>query len=124
MRFALFGSKMPEKKEDYALQYMYITVASQILLACAIVLLFFVYLPADLAVATGGVLFALLFGSLLCWKSIVAAEAILMLSLLFIEFVVHGYFPGTLLPFVFLDVLVLAWLAGSWNVAQVDTGSA
>lgn len=105
-----------ERKE--ALSYMSVTIASEIALICAVVLLFFVYLSLPLPYATGGALLSILFGSAIAWRNLAGAEAVFVLSVLAVEIVVLGYFPGMLLPFVAMDIAIIAWLASMWNVGQ------
>ena len=100
------------------LSYMSITIASEISMVCAIILLFFVYLDIPVNYATGGVLFSLLIGTALCWQSVVAAEAILVVSVLGTELIVLKYFPKMLIPFIVIDVILIAWLSTQWNVTD------
>ncbi|GEM_PF-3475818 len=101
--------------DDTTVSKMLITVAAEILLICAVLLLLFVYLELPLTLATGTALFALLIGSLFCWSNLASAQIILLLSLFSVEFVLLGYFDILLVPFIILDIIVIAAIAKTWN---------
>jgi len=102
--------KLPE---DETANRVLVTVAAEVLLACAVALGLFVYSQLPIAYSTGIALVLLFVGSVFCWKSYSAAQIVLVLSLLVTEFVVLTYFGWLLLPFIVLDIVVVAALARS-----------
>ena len=84
-----------------------VSAVAEILLICASVLWLFVYLALPIEVATIGMLFVLLFGSFICWKSQLAAEAILYISLFLSQFVIVKYFSSLIIPCILFDVLLV-----------------
>ena len=107
-----------KRKQTDALNYMSMTIASEISMVCVVILFFFVHLSIPVNYATGGTLFAILLGTILCWKSIVAAETIMIASVLGSELIVLKYFPGILIPLIVIDVIALWWLSTLWNVTD------
>ena len=101
--------------ENTTVSKMLTTVAAEVLMVCAVLLLLFVYLDLPITLATGAALFALLLGSLFCWSNLASAQIILLLSLFSVEFVLLSYFGMLLIPFVILDILVIAIIAKTWN---------
>ena len=112
------GNLAAKRRQKDALSYMSVTIASEISMVCAIILFFFVHLSIPVNYATGGTLFAILLGTILCWRSIIAAETIMIASVLGSELVVLSYFPGMLLPFIVMDVVAFGWLATLWNITE------
>lgn len=106
---------MPMKGSEESISGVLVTVAAEVLLICAVVLVLFVYLQLPTAVATGLSLALFFAGSLFCWKSLSSAQIILVLSLLASEFVVLSYFDYLLLPFIVLDAVAVAALARMWQ---------
>ena len=84
-----------------------ITVVAQVMLICAALVLFFVYLQLPIFVASGLSLALLVFGSLFCWKSFLAARLVLVLSLIAIELALVEYEPSALVPSIALDLAVV-----------------
>ncbi len=95
------------------LNRLLLTVASQTLLICSVLVLFFSFLRLPLVIASGFALTLLLGGSLLCWKNFLAARAILILSMVGIEVAILSYEPDLIIPAIFLDLAVAAILFGS-----------
>ena len=83
-----------------------ITVVAQVLLICAALVLFFVYLDLPIFMASGMSLTLLVFGSLFCWKNFLAARLVLMFSLIAIELALVEYEPFALVPSIALDLAV------------------
>jgi hypothetical protein len=107
---------MHEQKE--VLDYLSLTIAAEISLACATLLAFFVHLRLPLNYATGASLLALLLGSALIWSNIVMAEAFLLVCVLAIELILYSYFPILIWAFAVLDLVLIGWLASLWNLAE------
>lgn len=97
----------PKRRESH--EPIIIPIVSEILLVCAAVLWFLVYFQMPIEYATAGMLFALIFGSFLCWKSPLAAEAILYVSLFMTQYVLALRFGVLIIPFILLDMAVV-WL--------------
>jgi hypothetical protein len=106
------------KGHDDNLTYMSMVVASEIMLVCATVLVLFVYLNLPIPVATGLSLAVILAGSALCWKSLSSAEAVFIASVVAVEVVLMGYFPGLIVVFVLADILIIIWMSTLWNVRE------
>ena len=95
-----------------------VSMIAEVLLVCATSLVFFVQLDIPLTFATGGALGVLFIGSLLCWKSQAAAFAILALSLFAIEAILIQRFGVLLLPFAFVDIILLMAVSGFWRTGE------
>jgi len=93
-------------------------MVAEVLLICAVVLGFFVQFSLPASAATGGALLVLFIGSLLCWKSPVAATAILALSLLAVEAMLVLRFPVMLLPFALADIVLVMVVSGAWHAGE------
>lgn len=108
----------PKRKQQETLNYMSVVIASEIALVCAAVLVFIVYFKLPISYATGAILVSIVAGSVFAWRNIVAAEAILVFSVLAAQLVVLTYFMALLWPFVVIDLLLIAWLSSMWNVSE------
>ena len=118
-----FLGPLREKKTKHkeTLNYLSIVIAAEIALVTAVVLFFFVYsTEMSIVASTSGALVALLFGSVLCFTSIVAAEAIFIASILGAELVILNFFPGMMIPFIVADLAIIVWLASHWNVSDEE----
>jgi hypothetical protein len=82
------------------------TIAEILLITAAVLWLLF-YLKLPIEQATGAMLIVLLFGSFICWKSPLAAEAVMYLSLFLSEYVLVVYQSGLLIPCILVDVFVV-----------------
>ena len=107
-------------QQDYrrnreSLNRLLVSVSAVILLTCASLVVFFAYVQLPLLLASGVSIVLLLLGSLLCWRSFLASNLILVLSLVAIEAAFLGIEPGLFFPFVLLDILVLSVLARFWR---------
>lgn len=87
-----------------------VTAIAEVALVCAVVLALFGYLQLPLYVSTGAALALFFAGSLLCWRSFTAAQAILLVSLAISQAVLYGYFDWLLPVFFIVDVAVMALL--------------
>lgn len=97
---------------------MLVAMIAEILLVCATALGFFVQLDLPISVATGGAIFVLFIGSLLCWKSQPAAYAILALSLLCVQAMLVLRFSLLLLPFALADIILVMIVSGAWHAGE------
>lgn len=95
---------------DAPVNHLLVTVAAVTLLICAALVSVFAYLQLPMLIASGAALAVLLGGSILCWRSFLAAQAILMLSLLVIEVAIMSFENNLLAPFAVLDIVVLGML--------------
>lgn len=101
--------------EDEARSYVLVTVAAEVFLICAVVLVFFVHLQLPVSIASAGALASLFIGSLLSWQKYRNAKFILFLSLVAMQVVLLKFSEILVFPFVFLDIIVLVFALGSWN---------
>ena len=95
-----------------------VAMIAEILLICATALGFFVQFNLPVSVATGCALGVLFIGSVLCWKSTVAASAILAISLLSVQIMLILRFPILMLPFALVDIVILMIVAGGWHAGD------
>ena len=107
-------------QQDYrrhreSLNRLLISLSAVILLTCASLVVFFAYIQLPLLLASGLSIALLLGGSLLCWRSFLASNLVLVLSLIAIEVAFLGIAPDLFFPFVLLDLLVLSVLARFWR---------
>jgi hypothetical protein len=98
--------------------HVLVAMIAEILLICATALGFFVQFELPVSVATGGAIFVLFIGSLLCWKSQPAAYAILALSLLCVQAMLVLRFSLLLLPFALVDVILVMIVSGAWHAGE------
>lgn len=110
-------------QQDYgrhreSLNRLLVSVSAVVLLTCASLVTFFAYIQLPLLLASGVSVALLLLGSLLCWRSFLAANIIIVLSLAAIELAFLGLQPDLLYPFVLLDLLVLSVLARFWRPVE------
>jgi len=89
-----------------------VAMIAEVLLVCATALGFFVQFNLPISFATGGALAVLFIGSILCWKSTMAATGILALSLLAVQIMLVLRFPLLLLPFALVDIVLVMIVAG------------
>lgn len=101
-----------------AVDSVLVAMVAEVLLICASVLGFFVQFDLPVYFATGGALAALFIGSVLCWKSPLAASAILALSLFAVEAMLATRFPLLLLPFAVVDIILVMVVAGVWHTGE------
>ena len=85
---------------------------AEILLVCATILWFMVFYHLPIVETTMALLFVLFLGSLICWRSQLAAEAILYVSLFSSEYVLVMYSSVFIIPSIILDLLAV--LAMTW----------
>jgi hypothetical protein len=102
------GQQEIQQMHHENLNRLLLTVASQTLLICAVLVLFFSYLRLSLEIASGFALTLLLGGSLLCWRNFFAARAMLILSMIGIEVAILAYEPDLAVPAVLLNLVVAA----------------
>jgi hypothetical protein len=93
---------------------IFLAALAEILLVCTAVLLFFAYLTLPIEIATAACVFVLFIGTLLCWKSTTASEAIMVIGLFGSQYILVSYFSQLLLPFLIFDVLVLFTMTRIW----------
>ena len=110
-------------QQDYrqhheSLNRLLVSVSAVVLLTCASLVVFFAYVQLPLLFASGVSVALLLLGSLLCLRSFLVSNVVLVLSLAAIELGLLGLQPGLLDPFVLLDLLVLSVLARFWRPAE------
>ena len=98
-----------------AVDSVLVAMIAEVLLICATALGFFVQFNLPVSVATGCALGVLFIGSVLCWKSTVAASAILAISLLSVQIMLILRFPILMLPFALVDIVILMVVAGGWH---------
>jgi len=91
---------------------------AEVLLVCATVLGFFVQFNLPVSLATGGALAVLFIGSIFCWKSHLAASAILAISLLSVQVMLILRFPILLLPFALADIILVMVVAGGYHTGE------
>ena len=91
---------------------------AEVLLVCATVLGFFVQFNLPVSLATGGALAVLFIGSIFCWKSPLAASAILAISLLSVQVMLILRFPVLLLPFALVDIILVMVVAGGYHTGE------
>lgn len=100
-----------DAKDDHGekeiLTQMAIASIAEVLLMCASVLLFFVYLKLPLSVSTSATLVFLFAGSVFCWKNVLFSEIVFFCSLLATQYVLLSYFPGLLVLFCLIDLFVI-----------------
>ncbi len=104
-------NQFPNAKNNSPAERAVVAVVSEILMTCAVVLLFFAYLKLEIPVATVAALFCLFAGSVFCWRGFAYAQVMLALSLAVSEFVLLSFFDWLLVPFFILDVLAIMALA-------------
>lgn len=104
----------PSEKEG-PLNRVLVTVIAELLLVCATVLLLFGYLKLPISVSTFAALVMFFAGAILCWRSFIMAQALLLASLLAVEFVLFGYFDWLLPAFLLVDLLALLLLLRAWQ---------
>ncbi len=104
--------------EDEARSHVLVTVAAEVFLVCAVVLVFFVHLRLSMDIASAGSLASLFIGSLLSWQKYRNAKIILFLSLVAVQVVLLKFSEILFFPFVFVDILILASALGSWKPAE------
>lgn len=95
-----------------------VAMVAEVLLICAVVLGFFVQFSLPASASTGGALLVLFIGSLLCWKSQLAASAILAASLIAVEAMLVLRFPILLLPFALADIVLVMMVSGAWHAGE------
>jgi len=95
-----------------------VAMIAEVLLVCATALGFFVQFNLPIPVATGGAIAVLFIGSVFCWKSPLAANAILAISLLAVETMLTLRFPMLLLPFALADIILVMILAGGYHAGE------
>lgn len=98
-------------KNDSSTERAVVTVVSEIIMTCAVVLLFFAYLKLEIPTATVAALFCLFAGSVFCWRGFAYAQIMLVLSLAVSEFVLLSFFDWLIAPFFILDVLAVISLS-------------
>lgn len=104
--------------EDEARSHMLVTVAAEVFLVCAVVLVFFVHLRLSMDIASAGALASIFIGSLLSWQKYQNAKIILLLSLVAMQAVLLKFSEALIFPFVFMDILILVMALGSWKPAE------
>ena len=95
-----------------------VAMIAEVLLICATALGFFVQFNLPVSVATGCALVVLFIGSMLCWKSSLAASAILAISLISVQVMLILRFPILMLPFALVDIVILMVVAGGWHAGE------
>lgn len=105
-------------EEREATDRVLVAMIAEVLLICATALGFFVQFNLPISFATGGALAVLFIGSLLCWKSQMAASAILAVSLLAVQIMLIMRFPILLLPFALIDLLLVMVVSGGWHIGE------
>jgi len=95
-----------------------VAMIAEVLLICATALGFFVQFELPVSVATGGAIFVLFVGSLLCWKSQVAAYGILAISLLCVQAMLVMRFSLLMLPFALVDIILVMMVSGAWHAGE------
>ncbi|MFA6328615.1 MAG: hypothetical protein WCY41_04160 [Candidatus Micrarchaeia archaeon] len=95
-----------------------VAMIAEVLLVCATALGFFVQFDLPVSLATGGALAVLFIGSVLCWKSPLAASAVLAISLLCVQAMLTMRFPILLLPFALADIILVMVVAGGWHAGE------
>ncbi|MFA6907993.1 MAG: hypothetical protein WC263_04160 [Candidatus Micrarchaeia archaeon] len=105
-------------RENEAADSVLVAMVAEVLLVCATALGFFVQFNLPVTVATGGALAVLFIGSIFCWKSPLAASAILAISLLAVEAMLALRFPVLLLPFALADVILVMVVAGGYHAGE------
>ena len=101
-----------------AAESILVAMVAEVLLVCATALGFFVQLDLPVSLATGGALAVLFVGSVLCWKSQMAAGAILAISLLFVQVMLITRFPVLLVPFALVDIILVVVVAGGYHAGE------
>ncbi len=99
--------------EDESRSHVLVSVAAEVFLVCAAVLVFFAYLALPMSIAAAASLAGLFLGSLLIWQSLKNAQVVLFASLLAIEIVVLRFIEILLIPFALVDMILLALILGS-----------
>ncbi|MFA4983123.1 MAG: hypothetical protein WC588_02800 [Candidatus Micrarchaeia archaeon] len=109
-----FGFKRKyTNSDDAVINRMVLTAVAVVMLMCASVLLFFVYLRLPVSMSTAGALLSFFIGSLLAWKSGAIAQLIMLLSLIVGQFVILGYNMDLLVPFVIFDLFAIIFIPRS-----------
>jgi len=96
--------------DSSAKRHMVAAAISEVLLICAAVLAFFVYLDVPLTIATAGALGAFFLLSLFSWQSLNGALAVIFISLLASELAILKYADFMLAPFVAADAIAIVVL--------------
>jgi hypothetical protein len=102
-------------EENEGRTHMLVSVASEIFMVCAVVLLFFVHLELSQLISAAGALAAMFLGSLFIWKSYNGAKLVLLFSLVVIQLVLLKYAAILMLPFTLIDVLIIVLIISSWK---------
>jgi hypothetical protein len=110
MAFQLF-----QLEDEGALNRVIITIAAEIFLICATVLVLFAYVQPPIFISTAICLLVFFLGTILCWRSLATAQTIFMLSVLVTQFILTIYFDYLLIPFVLLDIVLVLSFARSWQ---------
>ncbi len=105
-------------RKNEAADSVLVAMIAEILLVCATALGFFVQFNLPVSVATGCALLVLFVGSVLCWKSSIAATVILAISLLSVQIMLILRFPILMLPFALVDIVILMIVAGGWHAGD------
>lgn len=104
--------------EDEARTHVLVTIASEVFLVCAVVLVFFVHFQLPMTIASAASLAGLFIGSLLAWQKYRNALAILLLSLVAVQVVLLKFSEILIFPFVLADIIILVIALGSWKPAE------
>ena len=104
--------------ERDAVDGVLVAMIAEVLLVCATALGFFVQFNLPVAVATGAAIAVLFIGSILCWKSPLAASAILAVSLLCVQIMLILRFPILLLPFALVDIILVMTVVGGYHAGE------
>jgi len=105
-------------RENDAADSVLVAMIAEVLLVCATALGFFVQFSLPITLATGGALAVLFIGSIFCWKSPLAASAILAISLLAVQAMLILRFPIIMLPFALVDIILVMVVAGGWHAGE------
>jgi hypothetical protein len=105
-------------RENDAADRVLVAMIAEVLLVCATALAFFVQFNLPISVATGCALAVLFIGSIFCWKSALAATAILAISLLSVQIMLILRFPILLLPFALVDIVLVMVVAGGYQAGE------
>ncbi|HIH19203.1 TPA: hypothetical protein HA225_04450 [Candidatus Micrarchaeota archaeon] len=95
--------------------HVLVSVASEIFMVCATVLLFFVHLELPVTIAAFASIAALFLFSLLIWQSYNGAKIVLLFSLVAMQLVFVRYSPMMMVLFVLMDLLIIAVMLLSWK---------
>ena len=101
-----------------AAESILVAMVAEVLLVCATALGFFVQFNLPISMATGGALAVLFIGSAFCWKSQLAASAILAISLIAVQVMLITRFPILLPPFALVDIILVMVVAGGYRAGE------